>query len=557
MRYFLLVLCSFWFGIFGFSQVENPSDSLANEKSRLRDSLLSRVPSRSLTPDFYKARYQEKDLMYKVTDNRGDGFDSLYGTRNLRPILHGVAYRGGANNYYHKESKRHNHNPLPMDGIRNLCQEGFSASFYLYREGFDKAPPADTCGCVSGGWNSMQYYQFDYFDEKHIYEMLKMIHNAAIHDTVGPIYLHCWNGWHASGLLSALALRQFCGFDKWQAINYWDLGTDGANNSPRYQRIREMIKNFEPYPDLIITDELGNRICPPMPENIDPNELYVDIEQLVYVPESMPVGFDIVLHNVSFGAGQTSFPNPEKNVDIQNLLLALKQQPDLKVEIGGYTDNSGSTAQNITLSSNRAKFIHDYLVKQGVESDRISYKGYGPEKPLYSNKYPSTREGNRRIEVKIVDKKKEDYSVLVEESIGNDKFKTGIQRYFLEDLISPAGGVGLNMPVILKSVVFEPNMVDIIPEAMLELDRMVEWLNKNRSIHLQIAGHTDKSGLEELNVTLSQQRAESVMNYLIEKGVSASRLSAVGLGSAQPIASNKYQHGKEENRRIEVQITKL
>ena len=90
-------------------------------------------PPFTLTSDFYKSRYNEEDLMTKVVDNFGNGFDSLYGTRNLRPILHGVAYRGGANNYFHKTAKRKNSNPLPEDGIAALCQEGFSNSVYLYR----------------------------------------------------------------------------------------------------------------------------------------------------------------------------------------------------------------------------------------------------------------------------------------------------------------------------------------------------------------------------------------------------------------------------------------
>ena len=55
-------------------------------------------PDFHLTPEYYKKRYVETDLMYKVVDNFGNGFDSLYGARNMRPILHGVAYRGGANN---------------------------------------------------------------------------------------------------------------------------------------------------------------------------------------------------------------------------------------------------------------------------------------------------------------------------------------------------------------------------------------------------------------------------------------------------------------------------
>ena len=503
-----------------------------------------------LTPEFYKERYNEKDLMHKVTDNYGNGFDSLYGTRNLRPILHGVAYRGGANNYFHKTNKRNNHNPLPNDGIRNLCVEGFSASVYLYRQNFETAPPVDSCSCISGGKNAMDYYQFDYNNNDHIYQALKLVYDAATNDTVGPVYLHCWNGWHASGLLAALSLRQFCGFDKWEAINYWDLGTDGANNSPRYQVIREMIKDFEPYPDLMITDSLGNRICPAMPDEIDSNELYVDIEHLVYVPESIPLGFDIVLHNVSFGAGQTTFPNPEKNRDLINLLKALNEQPELKIEVGGYTDNTGSHSSNVELSSKRAQFIYSFLLQNGVSEERISYKGYGPQKPIYSNRYASTREGNRRIEIKIIEKKQEDYSKLIEEAMNDDRFKSSMTpapRF--KDLFVP-GGVAYNQEVVIPSIVYEPNEVSVPEEAKKDLIQLAEWLKEDNTLKGRIEGHTDKSGLEELNEVLSEQRAEAVYNFLIEQGVNENQISFKGYGSSKPLVSNKYQHDREKNRRV-------
>ncbi len=64
------------------------------------------LPDFVLNHEYYIERYNEKDLMSKIVDNKGNGFIDLYGTRNLRPILHGVAYRGGANNYYHKTNKR-------------------------------------------------------------------------------------------------------------------------------------------------------------------------------------------------------------------------------------------------------------------------------------------------------------------------------------------------------------------------------------------------------------------------------------------------------------------
>jgi hypothetical protein len=214
------------------------------------DSLFAIYPELELTPQYYIQRYGETDLMYKVTDNKGMGYTDLYGTRNMRPILHGVAYRGGANNYYHLTAKRDNQNPLPTDGMHNLCEEGFSYGVYLYRTNFAGYPVGDTCKCVDSSWNAFNYAQLDYYDSAHVYRMLQMTYLSATSPDVGPVYLHCWNGWHASGYISAVILKQFCGYSNWDAVNYWDLGTDGANTSPRYQEQRERIKDFQPYPEF-------------------------------------------------------------------------------------------------------------------------------------------------------------------------------------------------------------------------------------------------------------------------------------------------------------------
>ena len=542
-----------------FAQPEEMESVVIEDSSQLRkqyiDSILGLEPTFALSPEYFKERYNGGDLTYKVVDNKGNGFDSLYGARNLRPILYGVAYRGGANNYYHKENKRNNHNPLPPDGIRNLCQEGFSASVYLYRENWETATQADTCACANEGWNEMDYYQYDYYDEKHIYEMLKLVYQSAVNDSLGPVYLHCWNGWHASGLLSAITLRQFCGMSKYDAVNYWDINTDGANNSPRYQRIREMIKNFEPYDEFIITDELGNRICPPMPEVIDSSEIFVDVEHLVYVPESIPVGFDIVMHNVKFASGKTTFPNPSSNVDIQNLIMALNEQPDLKIEIGGYTDNSGSYAKNVQISGQRAKFVYDYLLKSGVDNSRISYKGYGPNKPLYSNRYKSTRAGNRRIEVKVIAKKVDNMNKLVDdENDAGISEKTADRKYKITNLIDSLAVIEVGKGVVLDSVQFSPNSIEIPESAKLDLDIVLKVLKENPGLKAEIAGHTDRSGLDELNQLLSKQRAEAVYNYLIANGAKTKQLSWKGYGSSKPITSNKYKWGRDLNRRIEFVI---
>lgn len=524
----------------------SPNDTLKS------DTLLTLKlePEIILTPEFYKERYNEKDLMHKITDNRGDGFDSLYGTRNLRPILHGIAYRGGANNFYHKEAKRNNHNPLPNDGIKNLCQEGFSSSIYLYRENFEDAPPLDTCDCINGANNVHSYYQFDYYEKQHIKEMIELVYTSATDDKKGPVYLHCWNGWHASGLLSAILLKQFCGYSDWDAVNYWDLGTDGANTSPRYQRIREMIKDFEPYPEYMLEDEMGNKICPEMPESIDSSQLHIEIEHLLVVPEAIPIGYDIVLYNTSFGAGKTTFPNPDANPDLQNLVKALEANPDLEIEVGGYTDNSGSANANRDYSEKRAKFIYDYLLSKGIDEGRISYKGYGEKKPLYSNRYKSGRSGNRRIEIKVINKYKHSGDKLVDEKPKSHFGNVVSLDAFLKEIENQEVGA----QAVIDSVIFEPYSFEIPERAFEQLQSLIDTLKKYDDLKIEIQGHTDKSGMEEQNIELSKQRASSVYNYLIEKGIDASKVTYKGYGSSEPIFTNQYKWGREKNRRIQVKL---
>ncbi len=324
-------------------------NSIAQD-SLMIDSVKYLEPQFNLSPDYYQTRYKETDLLYKIVDNWGNGFDSLYGTRNVRPILHGVAYRGGANNYYHKTNKRSNSNPLPNDGIDNLCKEGFSHSIYLYKKNWETAPTIDTCKCVNESKNVLEYNQFDYFDDQHVYQMLEIVYKSAIDSTVGPVYLHCWNGWHASGFISAIILKQFCGMSDLDATSYWDLGTDGANTSPRYNAIRERIKNFKPYSEFLLKDSLQNSICVSMPIVIDKSQLHITIEHLVIVPEAIPVNSILILDHVKFLPNKTTLVNPNGNEDLKNVIKALVKSPDLKLEIGGHTDRSGNEVNNKLLS---------------------------------------------------------------------------------------------------------------------------------------------------------------------------------------------------------------
>ncbi|MEJ2604684.1 MAG: hypothetical protein P8172_15615 [Gammaproteobacteria bacterium] len=223
------------------------------------DGLEDAMPDRI---EHYSERYALEDIFAKRTDNRGEGFEELYGTRNFRTILKGVAYRGGANNKLNRHGRRDNRNPLPEHGLVNLCEEGFERSYYLYRTNYETAPKEMQCRTPSGDTRRLDYLQLSPFDEEHAYDILRDVHATITDDARGPLYLHCWNGWHASGLIAAKILRQFCGLGAEEAVAYWDRNTDGHNAEPRYERIRQRIRDFEPYPELDITEEQAAAICP-------------------------------------------------------------------------------------------------------------------------------------------------------------------------------------------------------------------------------------------------------------------------------------------------------
>ncbi len=507
------------------------------------------LPDFVLNHEYYIERYNEKDLMSKIVDNKGNGFIDLYGTRNLRPILHGVAYRGGANNYYHKTNKRKNSNPLPKDGIENLCIEGFSQSVYLYRTNWETAEKNKSCNCVNNTKNNHLYSQFDYFDEKHVYQMMKLIYESAVDKHKGPIYFHCWNGWHASGFISAVILKQFCGFSDLDAVTYWDLGTDGANTSPRYNSIREKIMAFKPIPEFLLEDSLGNKICPPMPEFIDSSQLFLSLEHLFIVPEAIPIGTTLILNHINFGPNKTSFSSPQRNEDLILLTKALTKSPDIQIEISGHTDRSGNEATNKSLSKDRAKFVYNYLINKGISKERLSYKGFGSSKPAYTNKTKTGRAANRRIEITLLNKKIENLTVLVSE----EKQETTAESKHLS-LVSKLNSCSNGKSVILNTVVFEPNETILAKKGTTQIDSLLLYLDANPSLVIEITGYTDISGIEDKNIPLSTLRAKSVYDYLIANKINPDRLYFSGCGSENPIAPNKYRWGRDLNRRIEIVV---
>lgn len=119
-----------------------------------------------------------------------------------------------------------------------------------------------------------------------------------------------------------------------------------------------------------------------------------------------PIGDTVTgeLKNVFFETGKYDL-RPESKAELNKFIIWMKTNPTVKVELSGHTDNVGDKKSNLTLSTNRAKAVYDYLVANGVDAARMTYKGYGDTKPKVPNDTPEHRQMNRRTEYTITSSK--------------------------------------------------------------------------------------------------------------------------------------------------------
>lgn len=128
----------------------------------------------------------------------------------------------------------------------------------------------------------------------------------------------------------------------------------------------------------------------------------------------------------------------------------------------------------------------------------------------------------------------------------------------LEEMVAAADSLGVNERSIeFDYVNFETGSAELTPVSEYELDFLVEALKKYPGMRLELAGHTDNSGEAEENLTLSENRAKTVYNYLVNQGISEERLTVKGYGDTLPVAENDTPEGREKNRRLEFKILSI
>ena len=105
--------------------------------------------------------------------------------------------------------------------------------------------------------------------------------------------------------------------------------------------------------------------------------------------------------------------------------------------------------------------------------------------------------------------------------------------------------------IVLENIYFETDKYDLLSESFTELNKLVNIMLQNKSMTVEIHGHTDSEGGSDHNQQLSENRAKSVFNYLAQQGVNSKRMSIQGFGLSKPVDSNETDEGRKRNRRVE------
>ena len=149
---------------------------------------------------------------------------------------------------------------------------------------------------------------------------------------------------------------------------------------------------------------------------------------------------------------------------------------------------------------------------------------------------------------------KADKFFAVSENLNLDSLiKAGYKEIHKDLYLVP---IEIGQIVRLNNVFFDFDKFNLRSESFVELDRVVTLLNENPNIEIEMSAHTDSRGSDEYNFTLSDNRAKSVMDYILSKGIAKSRITSKGYGETKPVATNDTDEGRQLNRRVEFKIMK-
>ena len=138
--------------------------------------------------------------------------------------------------------------------------------------------------------------------------------------------------------------------------------------------------------------------------------------------------------------------------------------------------------------------------------------------------------------------------------VDSDAQTTTVDFYLSPEVVVPVVTESVRKALLdyAKTILFDTGKSTIKPQSEPVLNNIADILDDYPNVAFRIEGHTDSVGSESFNKKLSQDRAQSVMNYLIDKGIPSERMTAVGYGEERPLADNSTSEGRRSNRRVEI-----
>lgn len=263
------------------------------------------------------------------------------------------------------------------------------------------------------------------------------------------------------------------------------------------------------------------------PENLGP-ELNSPLEDLFFnIPASSEFAY--------YSRGVS-----ESNTDIFRIKLPIVKSPEPFVTVKGkIVDKTSGKALG-------AKIVYERL----PDGKGLGISQSNPETGVYEIRLPAGELYGLRAE------SEGSLSENQNLDLRDIKFDQTIERDFNLDPIGLAK-VEDNASILLNNLFFDLEKATLRPESFPELNRIVTLMNEKPAMQIEIAGHTDTTGDEEYNLSLSKKRADSVASYLAEKGIDKSRMTVAFFGETKPMVSNETREGRKKNRRVEFKILKV
>ncbi len=216
----------------------------------------------------------------------------------------------------------------------------------------------------------------------------------------------------------------------------------------------------------------------------------------------------------------------ESEEKIDKVAIFMRKYPDTTAVIEGHTDEVGTARDNMKLSERRAENVVNYLVDHGgIARSRLKAVGYGETRPIADNKTQEGKRLNRRIDAVI--------------ACATD----------IEGIAEVPNRITMAM-----EMEFDTDRVEVRPQYREELRKVANFMKAHPGVNATVEGHTaNQQATAAQSMQISQRRAESVVNYLVNNfGVARSRLTAVGFGRTRRFAYNTSAEGQQENRRVNI-----